>query len=359
MNTFGRLFRMTSWGESHGTAIGCVIDGVPANITLCEQDIQHWLDKRKPGQSRFTSQRRETDCVRILSGVFEGKTTGVPLSLVIDNTDVRSKDYQSIAEHFRPGHADYTYQAKYGVRDYRGGGRASARETAVRVAAAAIARKIIAPVTIRAALIQIGSHKIEPSNWDWDEVTRNALHCPDKSQLPVWENAIDTVRKQGSSLGGLIYVEADHVPVGWGEPLYQRLDADLAAAMMSIPAVKGIDIGAGFRSITMRGEEHNDQMQMDADSHNVSFLSNNAGGILGGISSGQNITLRCAVKPTSSVRQTIKTVTTKGEDSLIATKGRHDPCVAIRAVPVAEAMMALVLCDHMLLHQARNHSSSG
>ncbi|MBC6443841.1 MAG: chorismate synthase [Alphaproteobacteria bacterium GM202ARS2] len=350
-NTFGTFFRITSWGESHGQAIGCVIDGVPAGIAVDEALLQRDLDQRKPGRSRFTSQRREPDAVRIVSGVFDGMTTGAPVSLVIDNVDVRSKDYSNLTERFRPGHADYTYQAKYGLRDHRGGGRASARETAVRVAAGALARQIILPITVRGALVQLGGHAIDENKWDWDEVTKNPFHCPDVASVPRWEEAVDALRRAGSSTGALAYVEADNVPVGLGEPIYHRLDADLAAAMMSIPAVKGVEVGAGFRAVAMQGEEHNDGMR--SDKGKVSFTSNNAGGILGGISSGQPITMRCAIKPTSSIRTPTPTITKQGENTSVSTTGRHDPCVGIRSVPVMEAMMALVLCDHLLLHRAR------
>ena len=353
-NTFGTFFRVTSWGESHGPAIGCVIDGVPAGVAIDESVIQRDLDRRKPGQSRFTSQRREADAVRILSGVFQGTTTGAPVAMVIDNVDVRSKDYSDLEQRFRPGHADYTYQAKYGLRDHRGGGRASARETAVRVAAAGLARLIIKPIKIRAALVQLGEHAINETNWDWKCVSSNPFHCPDPQSVPRWEEEVDSLRKQGSSTGAIAYVEACDVPVGLGEPLYHRLDADLAAAMMSIPAVKGVEVGAGFRAAAMRGEEHNDAMRMDkGDKGKVSFASNNAGGILGGISSGQNITMRCAIKPTSSIRTPTATISKQGDNTSVATTGRHDPCVGIRSVPVVEAMMALVLCDHMLMHRAR------
>ena len=352
---------MTTWGESHGVSMGCIVDGVPAGIPLKEGDIQPWLDRRKPGTSRFTSQRREDDKVHILSGVFEGKTTGTPIALSINNEDTRSKDYDTIASLYRPGHGDYTYHMKYGVRDYRGGGRASARETVARVAAAAIARQVLGKnIVIRGAVTQIGRLAVDPAHWDWHEVTRNPFHCPDATMVKQWEKSIDAVRKEGSSLGARLYVEACGVPVGWGEPLYHRLDADLSAAMMSIPAVKAVGIGAGFDAISMRGEDHHDGLRMTKgakggkEQDHVSFQSNHAGGILGGISSGQDITLQLAVKPTSSIRTPLQTIDTKGHNTHVRTTGRHDPCVGIRAVPVAEAMLALVLCDHMLLHRARH-----
>lgn len=351
-NSFGHLFRFTTWGESHGEAIGCVIEGVPPLISLSEADIQPWLDKRKPGQSRFTTQRRESDTVKILSGVFEGKTTGTPISLVIFNEDQRSKDYSDIKDKFRPGHADYTYWKKYGIRDYRGGGRSSARETAMRVAAGAIARKIIGnKVRIRGALVQMGSEKINRNNWDWKEIEKNSFWCPDKKAAKKWESYLDGVRKKGSSCGAVIEIVAEGVPAGLGNPIYDKLDADLAKAMMSINAVKGVEIGAGFMAAELSGEENSDEMR--AEKGKVKFLSNNAGGILGGISSGQDVVVRFAVKPTSSILRPMKTIDKNSKNTEIMTKGRHDPCVGIRAVPVGEAMMSLVLADHMLRHKAQ------
>jgi chorismate synthase len=350
-NSFGTLFRVTTWGESHGPAIGCVIDGAPPRIRLGESDIQHWLDKRKPGQSRFTTQRRESDTVKILSGVFEGQTTGTPISLLIENEDQRSKDYDDIKGKFRPGHADYTYWAKYGIRDYRGGGRSSARETAMRVAAGAIARKVLGSVSIRGALIQVGPHKIDRSRWEWDAVEDNPFWCPDRQAAQTWEGYLDGVRKAGSSAGAVIEVVASGVPAGLGAPIYGKLDSDIAAALMGINAVKGVEIGAGFGAAELSGEENADEMRMQGG--RVAFLSNQAGGILGGISTGQDIVARFAVKPTSSILAPRRTVTTSGEDTEIATKGRHDPCVGIRAVPVGEAMLACVLADHLLRHRAQ------
>jgi chorismate synthase len=351
-NSFGRLFRVTSFGESHGPAIGCVIDGVPPRLPLAEADIQVWLDRRRPGQSRFTTQRREPDRVQILSGIFEGLTTGGPIGLMILNEDARPKDYATIKDLFRPGHADYTYQTKYGIRDYRGGGRSSARETAMRVAAGAIARKVLGDaVRIRAALVQVGPHPIDRSRWDWDEVERNPFWSPDAQAAETWAAFLDEKRKEGSSAGGIVEVMASGIPAGLGAPVFDRLDADLAKALMSIPAVKGVEIGAGFAAAAMSGPEHNDGIRMRDGA--VMFLSNNAGGILGGISSGQDVVARIAVKPTSSVLVPQQTVTAEGEDAEISTKGRHDPCVAIRGVPVAEAMVALVLADHLLRHRAQ------
>jgi len=354
-NSFGTLFRFTSWGESHGPAIGCVVDGVPPLLELTEADLQVWLDKRRPGQSRFTTQRQEPDQVRILSGVFEGKTTGTPIALHIDNTDQRSKDYSEIAERYRPGHADYAYDQKYGIRDYRGGGRSSARETAVRVAAGGIARRILADavpgLTIRGALIQIGRHSIDRAGWDWDQVDANPFFCPDAAMVPVWTDYLDEIRKAGSSIGAVIEVVASGVPAGWGDPLYDKLDSDLARAMMSINAVKGVEIGEGFAAAALRGEDNADEMRMGNDG--VQFLSNHGGGILGGISTGQDIVVRFAVKPTSSILTPRRTITRSGENTELVTKGRHDPCVGIRAVPVGEAMMACVLADQMMRHRAQ------
>ncbi len=350
-NSFGTLFRVTTWGESHGPAIGCVVDGTPPRLPLTEADIQHWLDKRKPGQSRFTTQRRESDRVQILSGVLDGLTTGTPISLLIENEDARSKDYDDIKSKFRPGHADYTYWAKYGIRDHRGGGRSSARETASRVAAGAVARKVLSGVTIRGALVQLGPHKIDRTRWDWAAIADNPFWCPDRQAAQMWEGYLDEVRKAGSSCGAVIEIVASGVPAGLGAPIYGKLDADLAAAMMGINAVKGVEIGAGFAAAALSGEENADEMRMHGGK--VAFLSNQAGGILGGISTGQDIVARFAVKPTSSILSPRKTVTTDGKETEISTKGRHDPCVGIRAVPVGEAMMACVLADHLLRHRAQ------
>ncbi len=351
-NTFGSLFRVTTFGESHGPEIGCVVDGVPPNIELTEEDIQLDLDRRRPGQTRHTSQRREPDRVRILSGVFEGRTTGASIGLTIVNEDARSKDYGAIKDLFRPGHADYTYHVKYGIRDYRGGGRSSARETAMRVAAGTIARKVLGPpVIIRGALVQMGPHSADRSRWDWDEVERNPFWCPDAVAAGMWEGFLDGVRKAGSSTGGVVEVVASGVPAGFGAPVFDRLDADIAKALISIPAAKGVEIGAGFNAVSMSGPEHNDEMRMQDGS--VAFLSNNAGGILGGISSGQDIVARLAIKPTSSVSTPQRTVDVHGKNVEVVTTGRHDPCVAIRGVPVAEAMLACVLADHMLRHNAQ------
>lgn len=351
-NRFGTLFQYQSWGESHGPAIGVVVDGVPPRLDLCEADIQRYLDRRRPGQSRHTTQRREPDAVKILSGVLEGRTTGAPISLMIENVDAKSKDYSEIADKYRPGHADYTYEAKYGIRDHRGGGRSSARETSCRVAAGAVARKILPGVTIRGAVVQIGPHRINRDNWDWDQVDRNDFFTVDAAAADVWAGYLDGVRKAGSSAGAIVEIHASGVPAGWGAPVYDRLDADLAKAMMSINAVKGVEIGAGFDCVTLGGEVNGDDMRAGADGKPV-FLSNHAGGILGGISSGQDIVLRFAVKPTSSILTPKKTITRAGEEVEIVTKGRHDPCIGIRAVPVGEAMVACVLADHFLRHKAQ------
>jgi chorismate synthase len=352
-NSFGHLFRVTTFGESHGVALGAVVDGCPPGIELTEPDIQAFLDKRKPGQSRFTTQRREPDAVKILSGVFTGPdgrqvTTGTPIALVIENTDQRSKDYGEIAEKYRPGHADYVYDAKYGVRDYRGGGRSSARETAARVAAGAVARKVVPGVTIRGALVQIGPHKIDRTRFDWAEMDRNPLFCPDAIMAEQWADYLDSVRKAGSSIGAVVEVVAEGVPPGWGAPLYGKLDAELASAMMSINAVKGVEIGDGFASAELTGEENADEMRAGP-----SFLSNHAGGVLGGLSTGQPIVVRFAVKPTSSILTPRRTIDRAGRETEIVTKGRHDPCVGIRAVPVGEAMMACVLADAFLRHRGQ------
>lgn len=356
-NTFGHLFRLTTWGESHGPAIGCVVDGCPPGIPLTAEDIQAFLDKRRPGQSRFTTQRREPDAVKILSGVFEDDdgrqvTTGAPIALLIDNVDQRAKDYSDNKDMFRPGHADFTYWRKYGIRDYRGGGRASARETAMRVAAGAVARKIIPEVRIRGALIQIGPHKIDRSRWNWGEIDQNPFFCPDHGSIQVWAGFLDEVRKAGSSAGAIIEVIAEGAPAGWGAPIYGKLDQDLAAALMSINAVKGVEIGAGFAAASLSGEENADEMRAGSGNE-PRFLSNSAGGILGGISTGQPIIARFAVKPTSSILTPRKTIDRFGSETEISTKGRHDPCVGIRAVPVGEAMMAIVLADHFLRHRAQ------
>ncbi|MGD8808366.1 MAG: chorismate synthase [Gammaproteobacteria bacterium] len=352
-NSFGKLFRFTTWGESHGPAIGCVVDGTPPGIPLAESDLQQWLDRRRPGQSRFTTQRKEPDTVKILSGVFEGATTGTPISLLIENVDQRSRDYGDIKEKFRPAHADYTYFKKYGVRDYRGGGRSSARETAMRVAAGGIARKILGDgITIRGALVRIGEHHVERERWDWNAIDDNPFFCPDPVAAEMWAQYLDGIRKEGSSVGAVIEVTASGVPAGWGAPLYGKLDSDLASAMMSINAVKGVEVGAGMGVAGLRGEENADEMAMNNDG-TVRFVSNHAGGILGGISSGQDVVVRFAVKPTSSILQARRTVTVDGQDTDIVTKGRHDPCVGIRAVPVGEAMMACVLADHLMRHRAQ------
>lgn len=347
-NSLGTLFRFTTWGESHGPAIGVVIDGCPSRLPLSEDDIQPWLDKRKPGQSRFSTQRREGDVVKILSGVFEGQTTGTPISLMIENTDVRSKDYSDIKDKFRPAHADYAYGAKYGIRDYRGGGRSSGRETACRVAAGAIARKILGDqIVIRGAVVQVGSHKIDRANWDWSQTEKNALFCPDPLAVPAWEKHIDALREDGNSVGAIGEIVASGVPAGWGEPVYDKLDSDIARALMSINAIKGVEIGAGFGSAELTGEENADQMRAGVYGKPI-FLSNNAGGILGGISTGQDIVARFAAKPTPSILKPLQTIDASGLNADIVTKGRHDPCVGIRAVPVAEAMIACVLADHYL-----------
>jgi chorismate synthase len=356
-NTFGHMFRVTTFGESHGIAIGCVVDGCPPLLALTNEDIQRDLDRRRPGQSRFTTQRQELDAVKILSGVMAHPetgvqvTTGTPIALLIENTDQRSKDYSDIKDKFRPGHADFTYEAKYGLRDYRGGGRSSARETATRVAAGAIARKIVAGMTVRGALVQMGPHKINREKWDFDEIARNPFFCPDKDKAAFFEGYLDDIRNKGSSIGAVIEVVAEGVPAGLGAPIYAKLDADLAAALMSINAVKGVEIGAGFGAAELSGEENADEMRMG--NQGVSFLSNHAGGILGGISTGQPVVARFAVKPTSSILSPRRTVDRSGADTDILTKGRHDPCVGIRAVPVGEAMMACVLADHFLRHRGQ------
>jgi chorismate synthase len=356
-NTFGHLFRVTTWGESHGPALGCVIDGCPPGIGLTAEEVQVWLDQRRPGQGKFVTQRQEPDAVKILSGVFEDDktsgqvTTGTPISMIIENVDQRSRDYSEIATQFRPGHADYTYFAKYGVRDYRGGGRASARETAARVAAGAVARKIIPGVTVRGAVVQIGPHAIDRSRFDWEQRTQNPFWCPDAEMVPVWEEHLEKVRKAGSSTGAIVEVEAVGVPAGWGAPVYGKLDAELALALMSINASKGVEIGAGFASAAFSGEENADEMRMGEDG--PQFLSNSAGGILGGISSGQPVVARVAFKPTSSILSLRRSINEAGEEIDLRTKGRHDPCVGLRAVPVVEAMTACVLADAYLRHRAQ------
>lgn len=357
-NRFGTLFQYHTWGESHGPAIGCVVDGVPPRIALdATKDIQPYMDRRKPGQSRHTTQRKEPDQVEILSGVFEGQTTGTPISLIVHNQDARSKDYGDIKDKFRPGHADFTYNAKYGIRDYRGGGRSSARETAMRVAAGAIARKILATqiseqVSIIGAVTQIGSHKAGPDNWDVKQIDQNPFFAADKEIVGTWEDFLDERRKAGSSAGAVVEVRASGFPAGLGAPVYDRLDADLAKAMMSINAAKGVEIGNGFDAVILSGEENGDAIRMDKSGNPV-FESNNAGGILGGISSGQDIIVRVAIKPTSSILTPMPTIDKDGKETDIVTKGRHDPCVGIRAVPVAEAMVACVLADHWLRHKAQ------
>ena len=350
-NSFGTLFRFTTWGESHGPAIGCVVDGVPSRIPLSEADIQTWLDRRKPGQSRFTTQRREPDTVEILSGVFEGLTTGTPVSLLIRNQDQRSKDYGEIKDSYRPGHADITYDMKYGIRDYRGGGRSSARETAMRVAAGAIARKILGDsVQILGYLTRIGEDAVDPAHFDEAEIGRNPFWCPDAQAAIRFERQLDHVRKNGSSVGAVVEVVARGVPAGLGEPVYDKLDSDLAKAMMSINAVKGVEIGAGFRAAALSGEQNADEIRRGGND-GPRFESNQAGGILGGISTGQEIVCRFAVKPTSSILTPRRTIDRHGAEIELRTKGRHDPCVRIRAVPVGEAMMACVLADHLLRHR--------
>jgi chorismate synthase len=357
-NTYGHSFRVTTFGESHGRAIGCVVDGCPPRIALSESDIQPYLDRRRPGQSRFTSQRQELDAIKILSGVFLDEqtgqqiTTGTPIALIIDNVDQRTRDYADIRDKYRPGHADYAYDVKYGVRDYRGGGRQSARETAVRVAAGAIARKIVPGVRVRGALVQMGPHRIDRARWDWDEIERNPFFCPDAERAAFFAEYLDGVRKRGSSVGAVIEIIAESVPPGLGAPIYGKLDADLAAALMSINAVKGVEIGAGFGAAELAGEQNGDEMRMGNDGKPI-FLSNNAGGVLGGISTGQPVVARFAVKPTSSILTARRTIDRYGHDTEIATTGRHDPCVGIRAVPVGEAMVACVIADHYLRHRGQ------
>jgi chorismate synthase len=357
-NTFGHLFRVTTFGESHGPALGCVIDGCPPMIPLEASEIQAELDRRRPGQSRFTTQRQEPDQVKILSGVFTDErtgrqvTTGTPIALMIENVDQRSKDYSEIKNSYRPGHADFTYDVKYGIRDYRGGGRSSARETAARVAAGAVARKVLPGVTVRGALVQMGPHAIDRGNWDWDEVSRNPFFCPDAKAAAFFAEYLDGLRKAGSSIGAVIEIVAEGVPAGLGAPIYGKLDSDLASAMMSINAVKGVEIGDGFAAASLRGEENADEMR-PGNQGAPTFLSNHAGGVLGGISTGQPVVCRFAVKPTSSILTPRSSVTRTGAEAEVMTKGRHDPCVGIRAVPVGEAMMACVLADHFLRHRGQ------
>ncbi len=351
-NSFGHLFRLTTWGESHGAAIGAVVDGCPPGVELGEADIQPWLDRRRPGTSRFTTQRQEPDAVRILSGVFEGRTTGTPISLVIDNVDQRSKDYDAIAGAYRPGHADYAYDAKYGHRDHRGGGRSSARETAMRVAAGAIARKLLPGVTITGWVAEIGGDAIDPATFDADEIERNPFWCPDAAAAARWAEQVDAARCAGSSLGAVVEVEARGVPAGWGAPIYAKLDAEIAHAMMGINAVKGVEIGDGFAAARLTGEDNADAMRPGADGA-PTFDSNHAGGIAGGISTGQPIRVRVAFKPTSSILTSMPSITRDGAAAEVRTTGRHDPCVGIRGVPVVEAMLALVLADHRLRHRAQ------
>ncbi|MEZ5695528.1 MAG: chorismate synthase [Sphingomonadaceae bacterium] len=350
-NTFGRVFRFTTWGESHGPAIGAVVDGCPPGLSLSEADIQPFLDARRPGQSKFTTQRQEPDAVKILSGVFEGRTTGTPISLMIENVDQRSKDYSEVAKAYRPGHADYAYDAKYGFRDYRGGGRSSARETASRVAAGAVARQVLPEVSITAWVSQIGDDRIDPAKIDFAEIGNNPFFCPDADAAKRWEKLVDETRKAGSSIGAVVECVATGVPAGWGAPLYAKLDAELASAMMGINAVKGVEIGDGFAAAALTGEGNADPMRPGADG--PSFEANHAGGIAGGISTGQPVVVRVAFKPTSSILTPVPTIDSNGNSTEIRTKGRHDPCVGIRGVPVVEAMMALVLADQKLLHRAQ------
>jgi chorismate synthase len=357
-NTFGHLFRVTTWGESHGAALGCVVDGCPPGIEFTEAEIQSFLDKRKPGQSKFTTQRREADAVKVLSGVMPQEdgvalvTTGTPISMMIENTDQRSKDYSEISRRYRPGHADFTYDAKYGLRDYRGGGRSSARETAARVAAGAIARKVVPGMTVRGALVAMGEHGIDRSNWDWNEVDRNPFFTPDAKAAETFAEYLDGIRKAGSSVGAVIEVVAEGVSAGLGAPIYAKLDQDIAAGLMSINAVKGVEIGNGFEAARITGEANADEIRLDENGNPV-FLSNNAGGVLGGISTGQPVVARFAVKPTSSILTPRRSITADGEETEVSTKGRHDPCVGIRAVPIGEAMVACIIADHYLRHRGQ------
>ncbi|MGN7292055.1 chorismate synthase [Rhizobium sp. SAFR-030] len=352
-NTFGHLFRVTTWGESHGPALGCVVDGCPPGLAFTQEEIQSFMDKRKPGQSRFVTQRREDDVVKVLSGVMLSDdgvtmvTTGTPVSMLIENTDQRSKDYGEIARRYRPGHADFAYDVKYGIRDYRGGGRSSARETAARVAAGVLARKVLPGVTVRGALTQIGRHRINRANWDWAQVDQNPFFCPDAQMVPVWEEYLDDIRKSGSSIGAVIEIVAEGVPAGLGAPIYGKLDQEIASALMSINAVKGVEIGEGFAAAELSGEDNADEMRMGNDGVPM-FLSNHAGGVLGGISTGQPLVARFAVKPTSSILTERLSIDADGNNVDVRTKGRHDPCVGIRAAPIGEAMVACVLADHYL-----------
>ncbi len=361
MNSFGHLFRVTTWGESHGPAIGATVDGCPPNVPLEPAMLQQWLDKRKPGQNKYTTQRQEADLVEIMSGVFEGKTTGTPIQLMIRNTDQRSKDYSDIMEKFRPGHADITYWQKYGIRDYRGGGRSSARETASRVAAGGVAREVLTAMvpglSITGCMVQMGPHKVDRDNWDWDQIAQNPFWTPDAQAATDWAAYLDGLRKSGNSVGAVVEVVARGVPAGLGAPVYNKIDTDIAAAMMSINAVKGVEIGAGMGAAELTGEDNADEIFMGPNG--PEFSSNHAGGILGGISTGQDIICRFAVKPTSSILKTRQTITKSGEAAEIITKGRHDPCVGIRAVPVGEAMMACVLLDHLLLHRGQVGGNQG
>jgi chorismate synthase len=357
-NSFGHLFRVTTWGESHGVALGCVIDGCPPGIAFTEADVQACLDKRKPGQSKYTTQRKEADAVRVLSGVMPADdsdiltTTGTPICMMIENTDQRSKDYSDIARRYRPGHADFTYDVKYGIRDYRGGGRSSARETAARVAAGAIARKIVPGLTVRGALVAMGTKEIDRSKWDWEETGRNPFYSPDPDSVAVFADYLDAIRKDGSSVGAVIEIIAEGVPAGLGAPVYAKLDQDIASGLMSINAVKGVEIGNGFEAARIQGEQNADEIRLD-EYGNPSFLSNNAGGILGGISTGQPVVARFAVKPTSSILTPTRSITADGEETEVMTKGRHDPCVGIRAVPIGEAMVACAIADHYLRHRGQ------
>ncbi len=355
-NTFGRVLRFTTWGESHGPALGAVVDGCPPGIALSEADIQPFMDKRRPGTSKFTTQRQEPDAVRILSGVFDGRTTGTPISLMIENVDQRSKDYSEVAKAYRPGHADYSYDAKYGFRDYRGGGRSSARETAARVAAGAVARAVIPDVSIMAYVVEIGGDAINRDNFEAAQIAKNPFFCPDEAAAARWETLVDDARKAGSSLGAIVECVATGVPPGWGAPIYAKLDSELASAMMSINAVKAVEIGAGFDAARLRGEDNADRMRPNLAQRGTNqpeFLANNAGGIAGGISTGQPVICRVAFKPTSSILTPVETIDRDGNATEIITKGRHDPCVGIRGAPVVEAMMALVLADQKLLHRAQ------
>ncbi len=357
-NSFGHLFRVTTWGESHGQAIGCVVDGCPPRLPLQEADIQPWLDRRRPGQSKYTTQRQEPDQVRVLSGTLDGLTTGTPIALEIQNVDQRSRDYGAIAEQFRPGHADVAYEMKYGIRDHRGGGRSSARETAMRVAAGAVARIVLgAGVRVRGAMVQMGAHAVDRTRWDWDAVDANPLFCPDPVAAATWEEELAEIRKSGSSVGAVIEIVAEGVPPGLGAPIYAKLDADIAAALMGINAVKGVEIGDGFAAAALRGEGNADEMRMQGGA--IAFGSNHAGGVLGGISTGQPVVARFAVKPTSSILVPRQSVDRAGQDVDIITRGRHDPCVGIRAVPVGEAMVACVLADHLLRHRAQVPDRAG